>query len=529
MSNRIAENAYDPSSALTRTHTRIFNTLNQLWKDVNAAGTAAVTTVFGYDTKGNQTSIAAPLSRTTGKLYDELNRLKQITDPGTGTTLFGYDANDNLTSVTDPRTKVTSYSYNGFGDLTQQASPDTGTTGKTYDSGGNLATTTDARSKTGTYSYDALNRVTSIAYPDLTTTLTYDSGMNGTGRLTGASDANHSLSWTYDAQGRVTGKSQTVGAITKSVSYGYTNGNLTSLTTPSGQTISYGYSSGRIASVTLNGSTTILNQMLYEPFGPVSGWSWGNSTIAARVYDTDGKPTAIDSAGAYTYGYDDAFRITSITDLSDSTKSWTHGYDALDRLNSAGKTGQTIGYTYDANGNRLTQTGTQTATYTISSTNNRVASISGTPTRMFNYDAAGNTTADGTLTFTYRDNGRMSSVTSGGATTSYVLNALGQRVKKANSSLTRLFVYDEAGHLLGEYDDAGALVQETVWMQDTPVATLRAQWRGCFAFLHPHRSPQHASPHQPPKRRRHSLALGQRSFRFGCRERRPRWRQHIIR
>ena len=138
----------------------------------------------------------------------------------------------------------------------------------------------------------------------------------------------------------MTAKSQSIGAITKSVSYGYTNGNLTSLTTPSGQTISYGYSSGRIASITLNGSTTILNQVLYEPFGPVSGWTWGNSTIAARVFDTDGKPTAIDSAGAYTYGYDDAFRVTSVTDLSDSTKSWTYGYDALDRLNSAGRQGR---------------------------------------------------------------------------------------------------------------------------------------------------------------------------------------------
>ena len=56
--------------------------------------------------------------------------------------------------------------------------------------------------KTGTYSYDALNRVTSIGVPiGARSTLTYDSGTNGTGRLTGASDANHSLSWRYDVQG----------------------------------------------------------------------------------------------------------------------------------------------------------------------------------------------------------------------------------------------------------------------------------------------------------------------------------------
>lgn len=38
---------------------------------------------------------------------------------------------------------------------------------------------------------------------------------------------------------------------------------------------------------------------------------------------------------------------------------------------------------------------------------------------------------------------------------------------------TTYFVYDEAGHLVGEYDGAGALVQETVWLGDIPVATLR--------------------------------------------------------
>jgi YD repeat-containing protein len=135
MGNRTAENAYDPTSALHRTHSRVINSLNQLYKDVNAGGTAAVTTSFGYDAQGNQTSIAAPLGRSTANACDELNRLKQITDPASGLTKFGYDANDDLTSVTDPRGLATGYSYNGFGDLKTQISPDTGTTANTYDSG----------------------------------------------------------------------------------------------------------------------------------------------------------------------------------------------------------------------------------------------------------------------------------------------------------------------------------------------------------------------------------------------------------
>ncbi len=34
-------------------------------------------------------------------------------------------------------------------------------------------------------------------------------------------------------------------------------------------------------------------------------------------------------------------------------------------------------------------------------------------------------------------------------------------------------MYDEAGHLIGEYDGSGGLIQETVWLGDLPVATLR--------------------------------------------------------
>ena len=64
LGNRTAsKNTFDPNIVLKRTHARVFNTLNQLWKVVNAAGTAGVTTVFGYDNNGNQMTITAPLGR----------------------------------------------------------------------------------------------------------------------------------------------------------------------------------------------------------------------------------------------------------------------------------------------------------------------------------------------------------------------------------------------------------------------------------------------------------------------------------
>ena len=51
---------------------------------------------------------------------------------------------------------------------------------------------------------------------------------------------------------------------------------------------------------------------------------------------------------------------------------------------------------------------------------------------------------------------------------------------------TVLYVHDEAGHLIGEYGSAGALVQETVWLGDLPVATLRPKSGGGVDIFYVH-------------------------------------------
>jgi len=51
-------------------------------------------------------------------------------------------------------------------------------------------------------------------------------------------------------------------------------------------------------------------------------------------------------------------------------------------------------------------------------------------------------------------------------------NAFGERVKKQVGANTSQFVYDEDGHVLGEYDAAN-LVSEYVWLGDVPVAVIK--------------------------------------------------------
>jgi RHS repeat-associated protein len=458
LGNHTAESAFDPSNTLSRTQSRVYNTLGELSQIIGAAGTAAVTTTLGFDNNGNLTSRNSPLSRHTANQFDVLNRLTQITDPATGVTQLSYDSNNKVVSVTDPQNLTTSYGHDGFGNLTQRASPDSGTITNAYDSGGNLKTTTDARGAVTTYTYDALNRLISAAYQtggttDQTITYSFDTGANGKGRLTGASDANHSMSWTYDALGRVTGKGQTVGGVTKSVGYAYVNGDPTTLTTPSGQTVTYNYANHQITGITVN-STAVLTSANYEPFGPVRGWTWGNGTTEIRLHNTDGNPSVISGIESVSLGYDNAFRIISTSNSSNSTLSWTYGYDPLDRLTSASESGTTLGWSYDSNGNRTQQTGAPAAT-----------ALSG----------AG-------ASFTYSGRGRMNSVTAGGTTTNYVYNALGQMIEKNVGGSVTFLMYDEAGHLIGEYSGSGSLIQETVWIGNIPVATLRPNGSGISVY-----------------------------------------------
>lgn len=449
--NRTAEEVFDPSNALSRARTRIFDALNRLQQEISTAGGPTATTYFEYDDNGNQIGIDAPLGRSTGQGYDELDRLVRVVDANGGEMKYRYDALDQLIEVTDPRGQTTSYTYNALGDLLEEASPVTGTTFHQYDSAGNVTSRTDARGKTASYTYDALNRPVQVAYSDQTLTYSYDQGPNGIGRLSNITDGSGSTAWSYDAHGRVLSRQQTMGSVVTTVGYSYdAAGRLENMTYPSGNVVTYSYADGKISSLTLNGTTTILSQVLYQPFGPTRGWTWGNMTLAVREHDADGKVVAVDSAGAKTYAYDDAQRITMISDLDDPDLSQTYGYDAVDRLTSATGTSINQGWTYDANGNRLSQTGIPIPNITPA-------------------------------TFAYDDRGRMVSATTSAGATTYSLNALGQRVRKTTAGASTYFVYDETGHLIGEYDNSGDPIQETIWFGDIPVATLQA---GNLFYIH---------------------------------------------
>jgi YD repeat-containing protein len=490
MGNRTKEEVFDPANALAQTRSRVYNNLNRLFQEL---GAQSQTTTYGYDNHGNLTSIDGPLAGTadtTFNAYDALNRLKQVTDPNSGVTQYGYDGIDQLRSVTDPRNLVTTYNIDGLANLNSQQSPDTGTTVNFYDTAGNLHTQTDAKSQITTYVYDVLNRVASITFHDGSKqTYVYDQGANGFGRLSSITETNPQnqvtslLAYGYDQKGRTTSETRTINGVAYALAYSYDSaGRMNGMTYPSGRTIAYTFDAlGRISQVTTTpqGGTAqiVASSIVYQPFGGVKSYTLGNGQSYTRGYDLDGRVASY-SLGTqiFALGYDAASRISFLTDTGNAQNSNTYGYDFLDRLTSAVLPSTPFAYGYDPVGNRSSKTvGSSTDTYAYGTTNNRLASITpqGGAVRSFIFDPNGSTTNDGNNTYAYDTRGRLAQSTGALGTTAYQVNALGQRIRKTNSTDDRVFLYDTRGRLIVETDPGGGLKREYLYLNDIPLVVFQ--------------------------------------------------------
>ncbi|HVL34601.1 MAG TPA: DUF6531 domain-containing protein [Burkholderiales bacterium] len=484
--NRTREDVLDPAGQLAQTRARIYSNLNRLLREFGAHGQA---TEYGYDAQGNVVSVRDPLGRITATQFDALNRVRQVTDAGGGITRYAYDGQGALIEVSDPRGLVTTYAVDGLGNLLQQSSPDTGITSSTYDAAGNLLAQTDAKGQTTVYSYDALNRVTLIRFHDgARHAYGYDAGAHGIGRLTsiaersGAGDLTSQIEYAYDARGRVTAETRTIAGVAYSTNYAYDPaGRLVAMTYPSGRTLAYGYDVlGRLAGITTTRDgnlQTVVAQALYHPFGGAKSYVLGNGQAYVRSYDLDGRINAYTLGGAvFGIGYDAAGRIEWIAEAAAPANVNTYLYDALDRLTGAVVPGTAYGYTYDAVGNRTSRSvGAATEALAYSATSNRIATVAPAsgPVRNFVFDANGSTVDDGVNVYAYDARGRMVQATTAAGSTTYQVNALGQRVRKTNGDGDTVFHYDQAGRLIAETDAAGAVMREVLYLGDIPVGVVQ--------------------------------------------------------
>jgi RHS repeat-associated protein len=405
-----------------------------------------------------------------------------------------------------------------LGNTTSQTSRDTGNASATYYDDGLLKSRTDAQGRTFSYVYDGIGRPTSITYGSGTPSgFEYDGGPgaanpnNSIGKLSKLTDEAGTTEYGHDGLGRVNSKKQTVGAAKRAFTLtqkwgdsGTQASKIEYMNYPGQIRVNYQYDeTGRVKKITLNPAMAdgtrpdltqtipLVSDMVYTPLSAVESWTWGGGVAYKRSYDTQGRlktyplgnPQGTGAAAGIkrTVNYDDAGRISGFTHTNANyDQSYTH--DGLDRLKQQQQLGTTYDYGYDLNGNRksVAVNGTPYVN-TVDTDSNRLLKENqpNTAETSLAYNLAGDlktATTNSVITkYNHGPRGRLSSIDLPGAgTVSYLYNGLEQRLVKTGAVQggARYYMYDEAGHTIGEYDKDGHPVYEVVYLGDTPVAAI---------------------------------------------------------
>ncbi|MCS6861763.1 MAG: hypothetical protein NZT92_15775 [Abditibacteriales bacterium] len=138
---------------------------------------------------------------------------------------------------------------------------------------------------------------------------------------------------------------------------------------------------------------------------------------------------------------DNRLHLYEIDANNNRTATETYAYDELSRLTSVTyKDNFTQTYTFDKVGNRLTKTESgNTTTYTYNSVNELTSSSEGS----YTYDANGNTLTDAQgRSYVWDQQNRLKQVTKNGVTTTFTYRADGLRASKTVNEVTTHYVYD---------------------------------------------------------------------------------------
>jgi RHS repeat-associated protein len=441
------------------------------------AGTGFLTT-YSYDSLGNLLTVNQGSLGQRTFAYDSLSRLLCTANPETGSATCPNPDNGTYTAGT------TRYAYDANGNLSQRTRPAPNQT-----SGSTTVTTT--------YAYDTLNRLTQESYSDTVPTYTngtptvmygYDqtsitmesqqfSISNNAGRMSWSAPVDQNgytiemNAFSYDPMGRIAEMWQENPVYSNNifVSYGYDLlGDETSRNI-SGNTYAATYNAiGQLTSFIATDFTdatnpaNLLTNGHYDPFGHLTAATFANGLSQSWAYDNRGRPQAMavgtncsvgkcTGSTAYSYsitnpsngqtGYAPNGDILFANDTVNG--NWSYGYDDFNRTLTSNKNSgqQTYSYDYDRYGNRWHQNAPQggwTSILSFTGNNNRIDGYS--------YDAAGNVLNDGSHSYKYDAENRISSVDNGGTT--YTYDAQGRRVAKNTGGSLTDFIYDREGHII---------------------------------------------------------------------------------
>lgn len=399
-----------------------------------AGGVTVDTYEYGVRTSETQ-GFGTPQAATTWWTYDPTTAaVTSETDPNGGTTTYTVDASGNVLSTTDPLGRTTSATYNSFNEPLTKTDGNGVTTTYTYDANGNLLTV----------STPLLNTQGTTIATQTTTDCYYGETSCGApagpaGEIYSTTDPDgYTTTYTYDAYGDQTSSTNPVGDVTttcysadgwKVASYTPKAGSITCgsspPTSPYKTTYSYVQPNGQI-----DGFGDV--QKVTAPLSEITNYTYDADRNLLSTTDADGNPT--------TYVYDLANEKTEVEPASGGDQYTyytldgkvldqkdgnghailTYGYNALNQVTSeTDALGNVTSYTYDADGNQLTEqapggscpgTGCTTMTYDA---DNELTSVT--------YSSS---TSSDVTSIKYDSDGQRTGMTDGTGTSSWTWNSL---------------------------------------------------------------------------------------------------------
>ncbi len=464
-------------------------------------------TVYGYDARGNQTTVTDPRGQASGDPaaytttvdYDLVGRATVTTGPavpvdgganGQAVTTVGYDTWGNLTHRRDPRNHVTVSVYDRQDRLTQVTHPayDTGQTVITpvetfgYDPVGNKTSHIDRRGHQTTWDFDDLNRAYRQTDPSVggapagTVETTYDLAGNP---ISTVDQAGARTEWTYDTLNRATSEKVTVRHPGQPDSFhitttGYDDlGNPTQVTSPNLETTvaQFDADSNPVLVTDPTGAETATTYRhgrpvtVTDPAGRVTtyGYDPGGRLTTETTVGTDGTTSVING-----YGYDRAGNRTHHTTpwgMEPGTDPGDHTtilvFDAADRLTSVTRptapgAAVTTSYGYDLSGNltRLVDGDGHITTYSHTPWNQQETVVEPSTTTH-------TALADRTWTTIYDAAGLpVETVEPGGITVTRSFDQLGRLTSETGTgdgAATRSFTHDPLGRVKTVSHPAGTI------------------------------------------------------------------------
>ncbi|MBX3629676.1 MAG: DUF4347 domain-containing protein [Nitrosomonas sp.] len=406
-----------------------------------------------YNESGDLLGVRAPDGTFTAFEFDSQNRLTKITDANGAQLSFTYDQTGEAPiAFTDAGGGTRNFTYDAGGRITEAVWPDGTQLAFDYDAEGNLTSFTNRRGDNVDYTYDARGRLLSESDSSAgPTSYVYDDR----GRLISATNDQGTTSLAYDSADRMTEINYLTG---KSLFYTYNDAGLrTSISDGGDYNVFYDYDAlGRLTGLRDEDSQIV--SYAYDGAGNLVREENGNGTVSIFSYDNAGRLTRIEnqapdgginSFNAYTY---DAAgqRVTNET----QDGAWSYGYDAIGQLTAANFVStnaaipnKTLVYEYDAAGNRtrVVEDGVETL-YTANALN-QYTQVGGAT---FTYDDDGNMTSrtdsTGTTTYTYDLDNRLTAVTEAdGTVLTFEYDLFGNRVAKTVDGVETEYLVDPFG------------------------------------------------------------------------------------